>query len=124
MSQSTYNASLHQIDNDKRDSSCVSLQLPMNLACDHCKKKLDPLTFNRQKKLKKTEIQTSRLYKCHKPWDVSFATTSGKTLQHNKVRTFLNLEKDVTVEYVFAYNKNYTSNPSDLRLFEYSNDGG
>ena len=60
-SQSTYNASLPQIDNDKRNSSCVTLQLPMNLACDHCKKKLDPLTFNRQKKLKKTTTDITNI---------------------------------------------------------------
>ena len=112
MSQSTWNLPLSQTTNIiQRDFTCITYQLPMNLACDFCKKELDPLSFTRHRKKTKTDRQLSRNHKCRKPWDIQFATTTKNTMQHNKIRTFLNFESDSTIEYVSVYNKDYKSYP-------------
>ena len=78
-----------------KNSTCVSLQLPLSLACQNCEKDLDPLSSTRRKK-KNNGRKTSRR-KCLQQWklDGRFNVSSSKIHMYQKIRSHLNIESDI-----------------------------
>ena len=51
------------------NSTCAKLEIPYDIACDHCKYKLDPLITRRVNKKEKNERQKSKRSRCQQIWD-------------------------------------------------------
>ena len=68
---------------------CVNLDLPLDLCCDYCKKRKDPLSTNRNSSTKRFRNKDEKR-RCEQIWLSKFSentckTTTGKILMHNKV---------------------------------------
>ena len=90
--------------NIKHDSTCVSLKVPLALACDRCKPKMDPLS-NRRRTNKKKERHKHERNRClqywHEKWITGKNRTAGHALIHRKTRYFLGIKQDVILENLF-----------------------
>ena len=90
----------------KFDSTCVTLDIPFSLACGNCKTKLDP-TINKRKSKFVKERNKCKRRRCQQYWDSSWTkgkdATEGYILQHNLVRSYLQIESAVKIDYFKAY---------------------
>lgn len=88
----------------KHDSTCVLLELPIDIACDRCKQKMDPL-LNRRRTTKKKERHKHERNRClqywHEKWITGKTRTAGQALIHRKTRYFLGIKQDVILENLF-----------------------
>ena len=92
----------------KFDSTCVTLCLPYSLGCGNCKTKLDPTIKNRKSKFVKERNKCERR-RCQRYWDSSWTigkdATEGNVMQHNLVRSYLQIESAVTIDYLKPYDR-------------------
>ena len=92
------------------NSTCSKLNLPFDLACYHCKEKLDPLINRRVNKKQKTERQKSQRNKCQQLWDNYWVNlnnvTNGQLMKHRVQRSYLGILPDVDISYYCIYEEN------------------
>ena len=82
-------------------STCLTLNIPHEIACHTCQPKLCVLTTRRVNKKTKSERQKSKRNRCQQMWDsywtnLSNATT-GQLMTHRKQRLYLGVEPDVII---------------------------
>lgn len=99
----------------KYDSTCVTLNLPLCLACDNCKPKLDVLSNKRKIKNKKKERNKSERRRCLQywlsKWSIGPLATSAHVLTYRLVRKYLQIEPDLLIQFDCAYdNENKNNN--------------
>ena len=91
----------------KYDSTCVDIipnGLPMSIACDICKSKLDVHTKNSSKKHKR-ERNKHQSNRCRQYWDSKWGEDRSKylnqgcTLKHMFTRRYLNIEQKVVIDF-------------------------
>jgi len=96
----------------KLQSTCITLRLPLSLACEKCKPDIDILSFTRKKRKSKDRLKNKR-NRCSQYWDSHWVTggnaTEGNVLQHRKVRNYLGIESDITIDYYCYYANNNES---------------
>ena len=90
----------------KYDSTCVDITpggLPLSLACDICKSKLDIFTKKSSQKNKKERQKhlTNRCkqYRMSKWLDDSSNRTPGEFIKHNITRNYLGIEQGIEIDY-------------------------
>ena len=97
------------ISDIKYDSTCITLDLPLDFCCEVCKRKKDIFTKKSSKPEKKQKYLHST-NQCKQLWDSSWAekthVTNGTLVQHNRVRNYLGIEAGVRLDFKCAYNKN------------------
>ena len=90
----------------KADSTCITLSLPLALACEKCKPTLDVLSFTRKKR-KSKDRQKIKRNRCFQYWDAHWTrgrnATEGNVILHRKIRSYLGIESDVLVDYYYYY---------------------
>jgi hypothetical protein len=59
-------------------STCVSLGISLDLACEICKPTIDIHSFNRNR-YEKSEADKTPRRQCHQLWDVKWASKSNAT---------------------------------------------
>ena len=90
----------------KCDSTCVNITpggLPLSLACDICKSKLDIHTEKsiqiNKKKNTKTITNRCKQYWMYKWVDQSSNRTPGEFIKHNITRNYLGIELGIEIDY-------------------------
>ena len=87
------------LSNVKYNSTCITLQIPLDLACGECKKQLNPLENTRKKR--KCERQKSERRRCEQYWcskyGLNMSSTEGHALMHRKVRRWLRIDQDIVI---------------------------
>ena len=88
-----------------RNSTCVSLNLPLELACGICSPKLDVLTHSRKRR--KNNNKCSERRQCQKYWLSKWREDSdGYVLRHAQTRKYLGIKEDSIIEFECAYSQN------------------
>ena len=91
----------------KCNSTCISLNIPSSLECSECANELDPLIRTRKKR--KSQRQKCDRRKCRQYWDTKWTqgkdATEGNILKHKKVRAYLQINQDITIDYKCIYKK-------------------
>ena len=99
----------------KYNSTCITLQIPLDLACGECKKQLNPLENTRKKR--KSERQKCERRRCEQYWcskyGLNMSSTEGHALMHRKVRRWLRIEQDIDIHFENAYSNEPSSNVCD-----------
>ena len=92
------------------------MSLPLDLACEICKPKICPLSFNRTPKKAKERLKYQR-NRCSQYWSSYWTrghiATEGNIIQHRKVRSYLRIENDITIDYYCYYTKKSDFNNLD-----------
>lgn len=90
----------------KSDSTCCTLSIPHNLACELCKPKLCPLSFNRTPKKAKERLKDKR-NRCSQYWSSHWTkgrlATEGNVLKHRLTRSYLQIENEIEINYYCNY---------------------
>ena len=105
------------------DSTCISLELPYDIACEVCKPKsnfslLKKSSRPSQKRLKYLHY-TNR---CKQYWDSHWVkpsnVTNGILLNHVQSRRYLGVAPDVAIEYYCVYDKTDKGHKDTLGLID------
>ena len=104
------------ISNIKHDTTCIHILpdgLPIIVACDICKPKLDIHTKKSSQKHKK-ERHKHQSNKCKQYWGTKWSggnnVTPGESLKHVFTRRYLNIEQDVKIEFTKLKKRKSTDN--------------
>ena len=93
----------------KYNSTCITLQIPLDLACGECKKQLNPLENTRKKR--KSERQKSERRRCEQYWcseyGLNMSSTEEHALMHRQVRQWLRIEQDILIHFENVHSKNF-----------------
>ena len=93
----------------RHDSTCITLKLPINLACELCAKKLDIHSFTRKSK-KVKERHKNKRNRCAQFWDSHWANDKnaleGNILKHRQTRSYLNIQQDIEINYYLLCDRN------------------
>ena len=82
------------------NTTCLQLELSLQLACEYCRKEADLLSHKRKKRSTSRRLLLTT-NKCQQPWDEKWAHLSAALYRkHNLVWQYLNLEVDRTIQYV------------------------
>ena len=81
------------------DTTCKDMNIPLQLARDHCQKELDPLTNTRKRKSQKRRLLTTN-NRCKQLWDIRWADSPTLHKKHNLVRRFLKLKIHQEIQYI------------------------
>ena len=91
------------------DSTCITLKLPISLACEICAKKLDIHTAKRKPK-KVKDWHKSKRNRCAQFWDSHWAkdknVSEGNILKHQQTRSYLNIQQDIEINYCLLCDRN------------------
>ena len=105
MRRSRHKAIHIDISNIKHDTTCCNILpggLPITVACDICKSKLDIHTKKSSQK-SKIERHKHASNKCKQYWVSKWSggecVTQGEILKHSFTRQYLNIEQDVKIEF-------------------------
>ena len=105
MRSSRHKAIHIDISNIKHDTTCCNILpggLPITVACDICKSKLDIHTKKSSQKSKKERLKHAS-NKCKQYWITKWSggnnVTTGESLKHIFTRRYLNIEQDVKIEF-------------------------
>ena len=82
-------------------STCISLDIPLSLADEICKPKMDPLSHTRAPRKNPKELDERN--KCKQYWLSTWGEenrTKTKVLLHTRVRNYLKIAQDVKIEFV------------------------
>ena len=92
----------------QHNSTCISLNLPLHLACRICSPKLDIHT-RRGRKQKSKERHKCDRRKCLQHWSSRWITsqnsTPGQAKLYKLTRSYLNIDPETTIDYFCAYGK-------------------
>ena len=84
------------------ESTCCTLSLPLDLACEICKPKICPLSFNRTPKKAEERLKGER-NRCAQLWLSKWVSnqnfSTGQLLRHNELRSYLGIESDTILEF-------------------------
>ena len=105
----------------KHNSTCITLQLPLSLACHNCSHQLDILSFKRKKK-RANQRQKHERNRCLQYWTNKWTqgtlSSAAHVATHNRTRDYLGIEKDVVLESINYYELNDSiTNSSNKRKF-------
>ena len=104
-------------------STCLTLNIPHDIACHICQPKLCVLTTRRVNKKTKSERQKSKRNRCQQMWDSYWTNLSNVTTSqlmiHRKQRLYLGVEPDIVINNYSIYgddnnNKMNGEGPPDL----------
>ena len=96
------------------NSTCITLNLPLSLACLQCEPKMCIHTKagRQQKALERLKDDRN---KCDQLWLTKVATNqrcpTSKLKLHNQIRTYLGIESDVILEFTYK-------NTTQLKIFQ------
>ena len=112
MRRSRHKAIHINISNIKHDTTCCNILpggLPITVACDICKSKLDIHTKKSSQKSKK-ERHKHASNKCKQYWIIKWSDESrsqiGLLKKHNLTRRYLNIQQDVKIDFEEVKNVN------------------
>ena len=95
------------------DSTCITVipdGLPVSLACENCKAKLDVHSKRSSVQSNKKQRNKHSRNRCRQYWSDFLlenpTITEGQGIMHNRTRRFLGIETNLVLEYVSEYNKN------------------
>ena len=66
------------------ETTCTDIELPLQLACNNCKKYLDPILFTRNRK-EKTQKNIFSRNKCKQLWDQKWADARDSTYHQKHI---------------------------------------
>ena len=97
-----------ELSDVRYNSTCITLQIPLSLACLTCEPKLCIHTKKGRQQKALERLKDDR-NKCDQLWLTKVATNqrcpTSKLMRHNQIRTYLGIESDVILEFT---NKNTT----------------
>ena len=91
------------------NTTCSKLNLPFDLACSHCKDKLDPLINRRVNKRQKTGRQKAKRNKCQQLWDsywVNFKNVTNGQLMNIVCKEITSVYYLILRSVIIVYTRN------------------
>ena len=83
----------------KYNSTCVTLKMPLSLACENCEPELDPHSNTRKKR--KRNVDLDERNRCKQYWLSTWnddSRTTSKVQRHVTVRKYLGIAQDVIID--------------------------